>query len=355
MNIQIDSDAIHNALRVVSRLAPPVSGSVTLEAAGDKLWMHSASDLSRARVLLPCEVKGKAFFAVAIDQLGSATKGHKALECSYDKSMFKIKQGSYTAELATVDAIPLEESESEKGTTWKVSAEQAAWLKSAVASVAIKPTAAMVSNMPVVIKITKKAAFVACYDNFHMAFLNDKEVQGDLDLELPLETLQAVLDVVHVGSFKMHVSKSTLTISNTLLKVNLSLPDSEGEVSGEAVIEKAREAIKIDGSEIVMGKEGLVAFLENARGVLGKERSEISVAAEGGKVKLLIQTTNGKAKISLKGNTPKKEVGFRIDYEFFDEAVRKCGDEVVMKIVDDAFVTFKVKNAWVIVSLNQQG
>src|SRR5882672_7336163 len=130
MQVQISAAILQEALRVALRLSPPVSGNVTLLADGTKLFLHSAGELSRCSILLPCEVKGKAFFAIGTESLRDATKGHDELSLVYDKTMLNVKSGRYSASLTTVDAIAMEEQQAEeKGQVWKLTVDQAQWLK----------------------------------------------------------------------------------------------------------------------------------------------------------------------------------------------------------------------------------
>lgn len=354
MNVTLDSAILQEALRVALRLSPPVSGNVTLSSDGAKLFLHSSGELSRCSILLPCEVKGKAFFAIGTEALRDATKGRADLSMVYDKTMLNIKSGRYSASLTTVDAIAMEEEREEKGDTWKLTVEQAQWLKSAVQQVALKPTANITAFMPVSVKLSDKGAFVACYDNQHMAFINDKEIKGDLDVTLPIETFNAVLDTFNKIAFRMIVTPSSLLVKNKIVDVTLSLPATEddAQIGTDAVMGKAREALKADGTQIEVAKADLVSFLDNARAVATKERSEIQVTTEPGKLTLVVKTTNGTSKSTIKASVKTKQQ-WNIDFEFFQEAVSKCPESVIFKVVADAFVCFSTKNAHVLVALNQ--
>ena len=355
MNVTISSDILQESLRIALRLSPPISGNVTLKSDGAKLFLHSAGELSRCSILLPCTVTGKAFFAIGTEALRDATKGHQELTMVYDKTMLNIKSGRYSASLTTVDAIAMEEEKEEKGDTWKLTVDQAQWLKSAVAQVALKPTANITAFMPVSVKLSDKGAFVACYDNQHMAFVNDKEITGEIDVTLPLETLNAVLDTFNKLAFRMTVTPSALLVKNKIVDVTLSLPATEddAQIGTDAVIGKAKSALKADGTQIELAKTEVLSFLDNARAVATKERSEIQVTTEAGKINFVVKTTNGTSKSTLKAAVKTKQ-SFRVDYEFFEEAVRKCPESVVFKVVEGAFLTFQLKNAHVLVALNQE-
>lgn len=356
MKITIESSALQEAIRVAGRLAPPLTGNVTFESDGKKAFLHSASEVNRCSINMPCDVEGRATtFAIGLNALKDATKGRKTLEIVFDKTMCKIKSGNYACELPTVDALEIEATKEQAKTTQiKVTADQAVWLKSALTTVALKPTALLSFFMPVFIKLTSKGAFVTCYDSLHLAFMNSKEITGDMELTLPIDMMLAVLDTFNGAPFTLEVTQSTLYVSNKLVKVSLSLPQEEdGGIKGADVLEKAREVSKIDGSEIVVAKQEMLEFFDNARAVATKERSEVTMRTVAGKVRLEVNTPNGSSKGDLKADCKTKSTS-KIDFEFLDEAVRKCPDSVSMKLVDGAFISFKLKSATVLVSLNQE-
>jgi len=354
MNFKIEAAAIQEALRVIGRLAPPDSGNVTISSTGKKIFVHSSSETSRCQVNVPASVEGKASsFAIPMVALRDATKGRKELEIEFSKAMCKIKSGSYRAELATVDALELDANESEKGTVIEFTAEQASWLTSAVNTVALKPTALLSSFMPLAVKLTSKGAFVACYDVNHMAYLNSDEAKGDMELKLPLDTLTAVLDAFKASAFTLELGKASVNVANKLVKVNLSLPqEEEGELQLADVIEMVKSSKKADGQSLVVKKEEVLAFLDNARAIATKERSEVKVSVSDGKLKMEVVTVQGSAKAMMKVKS--KNCEFAIDFEYLDEAVRKASDNVEMKLVKDEFLSVHLKNSTILLSLNQE-
>lgn len=356
MQFQLEQDAIAEALRVITRLAPPVSGNITIQSDGKKLFMQSTSETSRCIVNLPAEVSGKAgTFAIALATFRDATKGRKVINGEYSKTLCKISSGAYKCELATVDAMDLEHDQEEKiGKPIKLTPEQAAWLKSAVATVSLKPTALLATFMPVSIKLTAKGAFVACYDTNHMAFINSSEITGDMEMKLPQDILSAVLDAFHKSAFKLETSKTSLYVSNQLVKVVLALPqEDENDLQLEEIIEGAKSTKAAKGSEIEVSKAAITAFLDNARAVATKERSEVKFSTDAGKIKMEVVTANGTTRGAMKASATKK-MDMMIDFEFLDEAVRKAGESVVIKLVKDEFMAFKLKAGTIIVSLNQE-
>ncbi len=345
---------INEALRVIARLSPPDSGNVTIQSNGKKVWLHSSNETSKASIQIPTqEVDGKGeVYAVSIQSLMQAVKGRKELELTFSKALCHIKSSGYKAELSTVDALELESADEKRDTVIDISAEQAQFLKAAASTVALKSNDLTNNYMPLAIKITKKGAFVCCYDNDHLAFVNSSEITGDLEMKMPLETMLSVLDCFAGAAFKMELGKSTMLISNKMNKVMMALPQSEeGELTVAEVLETARAANKAEGKPLVLEKQDLINFLDNSRSVATKERSELALQVEDGKCKIAVQTVQGSTKASLK--TQAKKMQFKIDFEYFDEAVRKTGEQVEIKVVGDEFVAFKLAKSTIVVSMNQ--
>lgn len=353
MNFKIDSASIQEALRIVARLAPSESGNVTISSTGKKVFLHSSSETNRCSVNMPAEVSGKeGTFALALSALRDATKGRKDLEIEYSKTMCKIKSGSYRAELATVDALEIEEGEEDKGEVLKFTVEQASWLKQAVAAVALKPVALLATFMPLAIKLTDKGAVVCCYDADHMAFSRSKEVTGDMEIKLPLETCVAVLDAFGANPFTLELGRASMSVSNKLVKVVLSLPqEEEGELQIKDVLDMIKSTGKAEGQSLQALKADVLTFLDNSRAVATKERSELKIKVEDQKMRLEVVTVQGTARTSFK--TKAKNCEFAIDFEFFDEAVRKAPDQLDIKLVKDEFIAVNLKTSTVVLSLNQ--
>lgn len=353
MQATVDADIIQEAIRVALRLSPPMTGTVTLQARSSKLYLMSASELSRCIILIPCEVTGKATFAVTTEALKDATVGRKEVVLTYDNSLLKIKNGTYSTSLTTMDAIELDADDQPKDAqTWEVTVDQLQWLKEAVSNVALKPTLNLTAYMPISIKLTSKSAFVSCFDSTHMAFATSKEVTGDVELLLPIETMKAVLETFNKISCTMTVSRASLHVKNQIVDVMIALPDvDEDAVAATDVIAKARESMKADGLSVDVDKKQVIAFLNNARSVATRERSELSIKVEPGSILMIVKTTNGTSRNKLKAAT-QASTEILIDYEYFDEVVRRSGDNVSFKIVDN-FVVFKCPAARSLIALNQ--
>lgn len=357
MQLQVDNDALQEAIRIIMRLAPPTeaSGNIVLHSTGKKVFLKSNGDNARIEINLPAGVEGKPrTFAVALAALRDATKGRGQLEIVYDKTMCKVRSGKYLCELPTTDAMEIEEAPDEKLSSIEIDADQAQWLKESIKTVSLRPTPLISLFMPLAVKLTKKGAFVACYDSNHMAFIRSKEITGDIDLRIPIDLFASLLDVFVQSKFVLETSASTLYVSNKLIKVAMSLPqEDENDLKMEEIIEGANGAREASGTTFQVEKADIQKFMDNARAVATKERSEIKIKAGDGKMKFEVVTTNGLIKAVIPC-TCKKEVSMVIDFEFLDEAIRKGASTLDLKLVSSEFLMLKLAKANVVISLNDE-
>lgn len=349
MLIKLELESITNALDTITKVAPPTSGNVTLIAAKGKLTLTSSGDISRCSIIVPSEVEGELDIAVPIQALKDAVKGRAKIELGFANSTLVVKSGAYKAELATVDVIPWDDQNPEETKEWKLEAAQAAWLKKSLRDVQLKPTSILSSWMPAGIKLTDKGAFVACYDTQHMSWATTKEVTGEFECVMPIETMLNLVDVFHKSNFVILQGKTRILVKNKLVTVQLSLPATDDMPSIEDVQAKIKEAAKIDGQIFKFQKAGFLTFLDNAKSVMGKDRAEILVSYGKG-VELLIKTGQGQVKNVIKGAGSGK---FSIDFEYMQELVGKAPEVVELKVVGDAFLSSKLTSSTLIVALNQ--
>lgn len=351
---QIDADLLQEAIRIALRLSPPISGNLTVEAKSGQLFLHSAAELSRCSILVPCDLGDSedVLFALPVDALRDATKGRKELMMKLENTLLIIKSGKYLVKLTVQDAIEQDDvSATKDAKIWKMTAEQMTWLKGAVANIALKPTQNITTFMPVMMRFTEKSAFVSCVDENHMMFTTTKTINGDLDISLPLETITAVLDVFNKIDCEILVTNSALYVRNKFVDVVLALPDARDTIDSAIVREKAREALKLDGAVVELNKKEVTDFLANAKSVSDKSRPELQVQTEKGSVLLTVQTTIGTAKTRLVAKT-NSAVEFRIDLEYFEEAIKKS-KEVTFKYAD-SFIIVYCTDAYSLISLNQE-
>lgn len=354
MQLTIENDALQEALKIVTRLAAPVSGAIMIESDGKKCWLKSVADISRCTINVPAAVEGKPHkFNVNLQAFASATKGRKTLTIEYSKTMCKIASGAYKIELATEDAMEMDYDDEEMLSTVTIESEQAHWLKSALAVVGLKPTLLLAAFMPVVIKLTEKGAFVCCYDKNHLAYIKSADMTGDMELTLPQDMLTSVLDVFYMGKFKIKLSRSSVYISNRLVQIVMSRPeDDEDALTVDEIIQGVK-ASRVKGVQLSADKKQVQQFLDNARAINGKERAEVKLEVDQGVLVMSVSTAAGKAESKFKVENNKKGRAV-IDFDYLDEAVRKSDARAIIKIVDADMATFDLKVGSVVVSLNQE-
>jgi hypothetical protein len=301
-------------------------------------------------VTVPCTVDKDGEFAVPIQAVRDAVKGRATLNMTYANTMLNITSGAYKASLATVDVIPLDEMPPEESKEWKISAEQADWLKKALRDVALKPTTLLSSWMPAGIKLTSKGAFVVCFDTQHMSWVTSTEVTGDFECVLPIDTVQAVVEVFQKSNFRILQGRSYITVRNKLTTVIMNTPATDELPSLKDIQGKIKEASQVKASTFSFAKSDLQAFIDNSRAVISKERAELSVEAGQKGINLGIKTVQGEVKTVIEG---KGKSAFRIDLEYLQELTSKAGESLSLNVVENAFLSSKLGNSSIMIALNQ--
>lgn len=354
IKIKTELDNVKRVIDVITKTAPPPSGNVTLQCSSKGILVTSVADLSRCQIIMAGELEGEGEFAIPLSSFKDATVGREQLTIEYSEGTMTVSSGRYRTALSTVDVIPADDVQVEgDATEWKLSAEQATWLKDALKKVVLKPTTLFSSWMPAGIHITSKGAFVACYDDQHLSWIRDKEVKGDFSCLLPIDVLQSVMDVFHATQFKLTQTKSFIQVTNKQVKLVLNTPASDDIRPVTEVLEKVKMAASAEGVKFTIAKAKIVEYLTNARSVVGKERAEIEIAPDkDGRALFSIKTVQGnsEAKIKFKG---KLKSAFRVDHDYFHELVSKCGDEVEVSVVEGAFLSIPLKETTALVALNQ--
>jgi hypothetical protein len=359
MQIQTDTDAIQNALDIISKTAPPLEGEVTFRAIKGRLTCMSVADLSRCQVVVPCMVDSDGEFAILMQSLRDATKGRKTLNLSYKEGTLTVKAaGGYAAELATLDVIPVDESPKDETKDWKLTGEQAVWLRKALKEVTLKPTSILSSWMPVGIKLSKIGGFVCCYDTQHMSWVNNKEAVGDFECVLPIETAKAIVEVFHQDEFSVSVASSFIRVRNKLVNVILSVPNTDEIPSLEEVRVKIKEAMAEKSTTFSLSQTDMIAFIDNAKAVVGKERAEIIVSSAKGKngnqVELLVKTGQGTVRLLVSGGVgASRPKTFRVDLEYIQELIARADQDLKLNVVDGSFLSMKLTGGFALVALNQ--
>jgi hypothetical protein len=350
MNISVELSVLQSALDTVMRIAPPASGNLSFEInKNGSLTVTSVAELSRCTAVIACDLSGKGEFAVPAQSLRDAIKGRAKLDLKYANSTLTVKSGSYKTDLVTVDVVPQDEMEKGDAKSWKITPDMSDWIKSALRLVALKPTSILSTWMPVGIQVTSRGAFVCCYDLQHMNWVTTKEITGDFECLLPIDTMTSITEVFSKAAYTMQQSDSHVRVFNKMVNAYLSVPDMKEIPTVSQARGKAKEALEAKGSSFTLKKSDLLTFMDNARSIISKERAELVVEADDG-IKLSVRTGLGTSKTKVKG---KGKGSFNVDYEYLQEMVAKAPEEVQMTVVEKAFIAMKLTASAALVALNQ--
>ena len=357
MRIVTDAGMLLKQLGVLTKLVPSNSGNVSISCDGTNLKLFSLNELGNFQSIVPCDVvEGSAEFAVAIEPFKTVLRGHSKVELDYQNTMLSINERQYHAELTTTDAVEAisyrnMDQQKTEGTVWKVTAEQGKWLKNTVDEVNLKVVEALSPFMPVTVKVTDKGAFVACYDNNHMAFIRTNEVQGNLDFTMPVSTLSNVLSAFYGSNYSINVGSQTLQIKSKLLKVGLNLPSADSYLPVSDLLDLANKTLKAKQQQIVVNHDALLNFIDSCKAVATKERSELKIKGKGQRLQMTVKTISGNVNQTFKvKNTV--DCAFSLDFLYMEEAIRKSvGDDVTIGLIADTSVIVGSKHGYTIISI----
>jgi hypothetical protein len=161
-----------------------------------------------------------------------------------------------------------------------------------------------------------------------------------------------IMEVFGKAPFVIKQMRNRIEVKTKTTSVILNLPSTDEIPSLDDVQGKIKEASKIEGQTFEFKKASITAFLDNAKAVIGKDRAELVVSSKKGEkgISAAIRTDQGQVESMIPG---KGQGTFKIDYSYFIEGLSKCDEHVVLNVVDDAFLSMKLKTNSVIIALNQ--
>lgn len=349
MQAEINSVDTQNALRVLTKLAAPSSGNINIEI-DDGIVLSTSNNVNSCKVKLEVKTKGKASFGVPLESFTQAVKNHKELSLKYKDTLLHIKSGAYHTELSTVDFIEFQLPDVEVSKV-KIDKDKLKWLKSSVSKVALRTNTIVSSFMPCGIKLGK-SAYVSCFDVTHLAFTQSNEISGDMEFVLPLDTVQSVFDTFESG-LTLGISKSHVLVKNKHVEASISIPDVEENMPSLAeVIAQSKQSLETKSKKVKIDAQDLLNFLDNAKAVATKERTELLAECSDNSLTLEVRTIIGNVKTRLSCES-KSSISFKIDLDYFEEMLRKMKGEVVLSIVQDAFLLCRNDSLTSVIALNQ--
>lgn len=363
LHVKGNTPMIMNHLRILTKLVAPKEGNIAVRVYKSNFYIYSMNDMATYQSLVPSDLaEGDTTVGISIDAFRTILTGRKEVDIELVNGMLVIKEGKYKAEIPTTDAVEVQaiadklaNTKDEKTTTWDVDEDHSKWLKNAISEVSLKVPDSLGAFMPLTVKVSKKGAFVICYDATHISFIMAKseDISGDLELTIPTDMLASVFDAFCGHKFKLIVSESNLMVKSKLMTITLQLPITDSYIDIKKLFEVAKSSIDSDGDWMSIDRSALSRFLDSCRAVASKERSELVVSSDGKKAQFVVRTVNGN--ITQLFDIKSKKTKFKIDFGYFDEAFRKgSSDSVEFKVIGDSSLVMqgKSKNGWSVISLN---
>ena len=343
MKLKIESALLTSAFEFVSKMAPPISGVITMRSDGKKLFIDSTAEVSYCKVVVPCEVNGEGEKNVSMNAVRDAIQGFDSINVVFDDEGMKINSKNYQVVLPVFDAQKNADNEKEDFSFVKLSSSNLDFLRESLKKVELSP--ASLSSW-ILLGIDLSCGFVACYDGHHMSVVHDESqsIKGGHSFLLPTDLVKSTLSTFGAGGCFIGISKGRVCVKNKTQKAVVSIPDFSDYPTLDAV---KKVLDKLKGIPLVIKKDDMMRVLTNSKAVIANERAEI--VYEEGVIK--VQTSNGKliAKIKAEGKCKK----FRIDLLQFKEAFTKYSTSSVKINVGDQKLSISEGNHTTIVALNQ--
>lgn len=353
LKLEIDASVIQEALKILNTIAPPLTGNVIISANSDGLSILSIGEANRCILSnLPCRRNGNDIFALPIGILDTAVKGRETLRLTYDNNILLIKSGKYNATLSTVDVIQEESTghpQELEGIT--VTVEQSAWLREAIGIVYTKNDGFLNQvHQHVALQLTDDGAFLCCYDGSRLSYAMTDEITGKLDITLPINTLDAVVNTFGMTTFKMAVHNSVLYVWNKVGRANMSILAPTFTVPIPQLLGRIQESRSKPIAMWHTDAAGVKQFMANAKAVTRLDsKNAIQIEVDPKRVHLRVQTTYGKSEVSLDAKA-NNEAKFEIDYSYFEEFCQR-GYETCLLF--PTYIAAHQDDTGAIVSLNQ--
>jgi len=215
------------------------------------------------------------------------------------------------------------------------------FLNNAITQVALHPILSVDNYIATAVRSTEAGTEVICYDNWHLAYVADKEVKGKIEFSLPLSSLDLLAKEFKGQKFSLLVTESTLFAFNDWFELALALPqqDSQNKLPAETAFDLAKSLRKMESTSIVLSAEDLNALSSNVNAVY-KKGENISFDVSPSSCKILLKSTHGKVSTELRCKAEGK-IKFRTGYAFLQDLISKiAGSKVELKVVPEKLAFF---------------
>jgi len=341
MKFRFEVPSVNAVLDIVTALAPPSGGSVSLNATNGKLVVTSKSELDLVVAKIPCEVEGSAHFAITLDTFKQAVKGKSAMQGEFlnDQGLV-LTSKNYKAVLATSDADSVEYPKIEPDEVLTITPEMGKFLLKAVSKVALSPLGE--TWIPLSIVSTEKGTTVICYDPYKVLWMKNSKLVGNFRVTLPVTTIKNILSSLSGREITLNLTKQLVEVKAGLVKAAVALP-GESTIPLDSVLEIIKKKNTSELNEL--DKEEVSSFLENAKAIAVGKLSEISAKENVWKV----SSDSGSISAKLKN----ANLTFKMDCTVLSDLVGKSSKVVLMGVNESAYFFSLGDNAFAYGSQNQ--
>lgn len=323
----VEANDWHNAIQAINKLAVPFNGTINISV-GKKVLIESRAELAAIKINLPVQsLSGEMKIGIMLENLRLATASKKGLiTFYYEDTQLKIECGNYSSAMNTVDFVPYDDIEKQELQYNELDEEACKFLTKAIRQVLLKPNLTT-PIMPVLVRLGRKSSLVCCYALDHLAFIKSEfTVSKPLELSMPIELLLNILTVF--DQCKIAYNDSIVMCESPWAKLFVSLPATNAFIESKTLIERLQMFMQqSDGSEIELDKKELVDFFGNSKAVASKERSELIFDCQPKLTTITRSTSIGRTRLELPRAS--KECQYKLDGEYFAEAVNQCKDDKV--------------------------
>lgn len=361
MKVEIDSQQLAWAIGLIQKLANPYGGNINVICTDGSLFLESRADVSNIKIEMPTvSGEGTSEFGISLESLRLATAGRVGqMTLTFENQRLNIAMEDYKVALATVDVVQTADTVlAGDPSTVHVTKELASWFNQAVSTVALKPST-ISPIMPCAIKLSAEGALVCCYARDHLSVMENKEITGDMSLNIPVDTASAIFSCFDGTEFDLTTTASMVQIKSETVNYIAVLPATDAYIEMDALL------VRISMMKNGMVKEGEVApwvtfsldgqkllkFLASCKAIAVKTRQSLAITNNKDKLLVSCETHLGKLKMRDGEVADNASVELKVDLEYFAEATRNCKDKVTIKCLPGKYILVNQPSSYTVIAM----
>lgn len=361
MNINFDTAILEESIKTILRVTGAGAGGILAHfqlVNSETVKLSTTNKGIGVALMLPCKVTKKSDVdTFSVDPVGmlAAISKRKDISIEATVSTVIITSGKYKAELVTtsVDVEPILPKDIKDSAKLKLSPETVGFIRDNLSAVELKPILSTDTFMPIAVKITSKGAKLICYDNWHLAYVFDKEVTGDIAFSLPQSSLSLLVKEFQGTTFSMVLNESTLFAYNKSFQLALPLPqqDAQNQISADDAFAYAASLKNEEAKVVQLSVEDLSSLAANMESVFRKgEHVDFQVSEKSCKVTL--KSTHGKVSSVIRSKAD-TAFSFRSGFAFLKDVLHKiAGASVEFKVIPNKCLFFKKDKSLFMIALS---